>query len=237
MKNRGWTMGIRAAAIAVFALTLGMITGACGQAREESATGADSPEELAQKYLDAIASQDEAAINDLLLDHADMRRFNKSMNKQGVDMYRQFVVRDFKTKNRDYLGQQLKFIAFRLGQEVMGKDQYALHRGSTIIAELPDGSKVNLEVNFVSRIGQKWKVFSLRYLKDVKGANPGIPDVLPGAKFGPEQKNKVQLKIKKTGENNESDEAPDAAPEDAAAPPPAPPAAPAGDAPKDAKKP
>ncbi len=221
MNDRGWTTWIFAAALAVFAF-------GCGQKAEEPATGPDSPEELAQKYLDAIASQDEAAVNDLLLSAGDMRKFNKRMNKQGVDTYRQFVVRDFKTKNRDYLGQQLKFVAFRLGQEVMSKDKYALHRGSTIIAEMPDGSKVNLEINFVSRIGQKWKVFSLRYLKDAKGSNPGIPDVLPGAKFGPEQKNKVQLKIKKAGENAEDGDSPDAAPAEDAAPPapPAPPAAP-----------
>lgn len=236
MNFRGRTWWILWAALAVFAM-------ACGQKAEEPTTGPDSPEELAQKYLDAIASQDEAAINDLLLSAGDMRKFNKRMNKQGVDTYRQFVVRDFKTRNRDYLGQQLKFVAFRLGQEVMAKDKFALHRGSTIIAELSDGSKVNLELNFVSRIGGKWKLFSLRYLKDAKGANPGIPDVLPGAKFGPEQKNKVQLKIKKAGENGEG-EAPEAAPEDAAvppaaapAPPAAPPAPPAGDAPKDATKP
>ncbi|MCL4232991.1 MAG: hypothetical protein KJ042_00565 [Deltaproteobacteria bacterium] len=235
MKKHAWKRWILWAILAVFAT-------ACGQKSEEQATGPDSPEELAQKYLDAIASQDEAAINDLLLSAGDMRKFNKRMNKQGVDTYRQFVLRDFKTKNRDYLGQQLKFVAFRLGQEVMGKDQYGLYRGSTIIADMPDGSKVNLEINFVSRIGQKWKVFSLRYLKDAKGANPGIPDVLPGAKFGPEQKNKVQLKIKKTGDKDD-DESPDAAldgvaPAPPAAPPPAPPAAPpAGDAPKDATKP
>lgn len=190
-------------------------------------TGPDSPEQLAEQYLQAVSNDDAEALKSLLLTGDDFKRFAKRMNKQGADMYQQFVVRDFQTRNRDYTGKPLKFIAFRLGQEVMSKEKYALYRGSTIIAELPGGEKITLELNFVSKIGSKWKIFSLRYMKDMKGGPgaPGIPDVLPGAKFGPEQKNKVKLKIKKV----EDGEAPG---EEAPASPDVPPAGePAAEAP------
>ena len=170
-------------------------------------TGCDSPDELAQKYLQAISTKNNDLFTSLLLNKDDLKPLTKSVNKQSLTVYQQFVLRDFQTRNRDFIGKPLKFVAFRLGREVISKDQYGLYRGSTIIAEFNDEGKVkkvNLEVNFVSRIGQKWKIFSLRYLKDGKGANPGIPKILPGAKFGPE-KGKIQMKIKKVEPEPEND--------------------------------
>ncbi|MCZ7586627.1 MAG: hypothetical protein M5R36_26655 [Deltaproteobacteria bacterium] len=184
----------------------------CRPPAAEDESGFDSPEELAKVYLESISKKDYDLFQSLLLGKDDLRPFAKHMNKQGVTVYHQFVLRDFKAKNRDYLGKPLTFVAFRLGREIWTTDKYGLHRASTVIAELSDGTKANLEINFVSRIGQKWKIFSLRYLKDLKGANPGqsVPETLPGAKFGPPA-NKVQMKIKKIekddDESSDDDEA------------------------------
>ena len=172
--------------------------GGCRKNRPET-VGCDSTEELAQKYLQAVSTKNNDLFTSLLLTKDDLRPFAKLNNKQGFTIYQQFVLRDFQIKNRELLGKPLKFIVFKLGREVISKDQYALYRGSKIIAEYPDGGgikKITLEINFISRLNQKWKIFSLRYIKDAKGANPGVPEILPGAKFGPE-KGKVQMTIKK----------------------------------------
>jgi hypothetical protein len=172
--------------------------GGCRKTRPET-VGCDSTEELAQKYLQAISTKNNDLFTSLLLTKDDLKPFAKLNNKQGFTVYQQFVLRDFQIKNRELLGKPLKFVVFKLGREVKSTDQWGLYRGSTIIAEYPDGDgvkKINLEVNFVSRLNKKWKIFSLRYIKDAKGANPGVPEILPGAKFGPE-KGKVQMKIKK----------------------------------------
>ncbi len=194
-----------------------LFCGGCKRTPPEQ-TGMENPEDLAREYLQAVSKKDLDHFGSLLLDKDDLRPFARQLNKQNVTIYHQFVLRDFKTKNRDFLGKELKFVAFRLGREIWGTDKYGLHRGSTIIAELPDGKKVNLEINFISRLGPKWKVFSLRYLKDLKGANPGQTKTLPGAKFGPEVGG-FQLKIKKIDPDEEKEkpagqgEKPDSSPE------------------------
>ncbi len=206
------------------AFTIGFAS--CGGCRktQPAATGCDSPDELAQKYLQAVSSKNNDLFTSLLLNKDDLRPVAKNINKQGITVYQQFVLRDFQTKNRDFLGKPLKFVAFKLGREVVSKDKYGLYKGSTIIAEVSSGdkvAKVNLEINFVSRIGPKWKIFSLRYIKDGKGANPGIPKILPGAKFGPE-KGKVQMKIKKVEEPEKEAAPAGEAASDEAAPEPEP---------------
>jgi hypothetical protein len=229
-------MMLRRTILLAFLLAL-LTSSACSSCRQAPAepTGSESAEDMAQKYLQAVQNKDYDLFESLLLGKDDFRPFARQMNKQQVTVFHQFVLRDFQTKNQDYLGKPLKFVTFRLGQEIWTTDKYSLYRGSTIIADLPDGSKVNLEINFVSRLGTKWKIFSLRYIKDIKGANPGappappVPGTLPGAKFGPEA-NDVQLKVKKV-EPGAQPPAPDAeapgAPAPAVpAPPPAPPAPP-----------
>ncbi|MBZ0271571.1 hypothetical protein K8I61_06020 [bacterium] len=224
--------------VAAVPVLFGASCGGCGSREAAAPTGADSPEELAQKYLDAVSAKDYELFETLLLDRNDLKPFAKQMNKQGVTVYHQFVLRDFQTRNRDYLGKELKYVAFRLGREVWSQGPFALHRGSTVIAELPDGSKVNLDINFVSKVQNKWKIFSLRYIKDIRGANPGaagpppIPGSLPGAKFGPEKGN-VQLKVRKVEPDGEgAQEAPTAEGEAAGSE-----AAPAADAPAESDAP
>ena len=194
----------------VFLIPAFLSFGGCKRTPPEQ-TGMENPEDLAREYLDAVGKKDFDHFVSLLLDKNDLRPFARQLNKQNVTVYHQFVLRDFKTKNRDFLGKELKFVAFRLGREIWSTDKYGLHRGSTIIAELPDGKKVNLEINFISRLGPKWKIFSLRYLQDLKGANPGQAKTLPGAKFGPEVGG-FQLKVKKIEPDEKKGEEPEKAP-------------------------
>ncbi|MCB1154552.1 hypothetical protein KDL45_12940, partial [bacterium] len=80
-----------------------------------------------------------------------------------------------------------------------------------------------LEINFISRIHDKWKVFSLRYFKDLgPGGMDQIDKDLPDAKFNASSGADVSVKIKRLDEDGKPIETPTPTPKPSPSPSPSP---------------
>ena len=183
--------------------------------------GADSPEDLAKAYMAAVEKNDPEMFRGLLLTRQDMVGVLNEVAKHGEGTYQRFVINDFITKNKALLGKELKFERFELGPEIWTNGTHALHRASQLVVKTPEGKERTLEINFISRIHDKWKVFSLRYFKDLgPGGMDQIDKDLPDAKFNASSGADVSVKIKRLDEDGKPIETPTPTPKPSPSPSP-----------------
>ena len=166
--------------LAIFLLTAAsLLTGcSCESAQKENAvpvfTGFSSSEDLARFYLKTISEKDMEGLKSLFINQSDIKLLGlKKVNKQHVMSAFTHNKRLFLSKNKELLGTNLKFLSFRPGVEIKVNPDVSVFRGAQILAEKADGQRVALEINFLIRTKNYWKVLLLRYIRPQANVGQG----------------------------------------------------------------
>lgn len=199
----------------------------CGEKKKPPApevkgfeTGFASVETLVEAYIEAIVKKDPQILKRLFLTPDDLGQIKKGPIRQIWQAYFMICKRAFMDKNRDFLGQDLELVEFRLGRQIGEPgSQINVYRGSVAKLKLPDDRVIINEINFIIEAAGTWKIFGLKYIQEEMKRRGMLDDmgIFEGeAKFkGVDSVRDVNIKVKKIQGNEEAPSSP-AGPEEPA---------------------
>ena len=158
-----------------------------------------SGEDLVRAYIKLIENKDVEGLKNLALTVDELPGAAQS-SRGPMERWMEYfshMKRLFLTNNQDLLGHKLNFLSFQPGKEIKVGPKATVFRGSKVLVETENKKRVALEINFIVRRDNKWKLLFLKYFdpnasaEDDSGPKEGAAMDVSGTKT------QFQIKVKK----------------------------------------